>query len=129
MIQNKIAHSNIDCIRGNRPPIINLPIYFIMLFFLCEYTGRKNQNMRGQENSTICLNFVQIVEIFSLSPTGATQDAVGDATSHGHLSGSGRYISQAVSDSLALLCQNPVVFRSNTFSLWSYEPYPYSLII
>lgn len=57
VIWNKIAHSNIDCIRGNRPPMINLPIYFIMLFFLCEYTGRMNQNMRGQENSTTCLIF------------------------------------------------------------------------
>lgn len=98
--------------------------------------GRKNQNMRGQENSTSCLVFrTNSGELLPRShpshpgSRGGNGKPWGYVSSQGHLGACGRYISKAVRDILALSCQNPAAFRSNNTSLCPYEPCPCFLII
>jgi len=77
VIGNKTAQSNLDCIRGNRSPLINLLIDFVALFFLHEYTGRKNQKTRGREDSTIFLIFRTNSRELLPQPGVSPRDAAG----------------------------------------------------
>lgn len=109
--------------------MIRLSVYCIMLFFHYEYTGRKNQNMRGQENGTICLILCTNSGDLSQSCVSHPESNGGGWAGRSTLMAMARYISKAMHDILALSCWYPAVFRSNDASLWLHEPCHCFLII
>lgn len=96
-----------------------------MLFFYCEYTGRKNESTRGQENSAICWIFPYKRRRSSPSVLRQPRGEVG-APRRG---GCGGHVRRAERGIPALSCHSPAAFGSNNAPLWPYEPCPSWLII